>query len=124
MNGSVIDTNVIIKFLNGDKKARQIFDENQDIAIPVTVVGELVFGAYKSARTQENLEIFNGFISQYTVLPIDKSVADIYGEIKAGLAKKGVNLPENDIWIAATAKANRCRVISFDSHFSHIETIP
>jgi len=123
MNGSAIDTNVIIKFLNGDEKARQIFDENQDIAIPVTVVGELVFGAYKSARRQENLELFNNFISQYSILSIDKAVADIYGEIKAGLASKGINLPENDIWIAATAKANNRNIISFDSHFSHIETV-
>jgi len=123
MNGSAIDTNVIIKFLNGDEKARKIFDENKDIAIPVTVVGELVFGACKSARRQENLEIFNGFISQYLVLPIDKSVAAIYGEIKMSLSSKGINLPENDIWIAATAKANNRRVISFDTHFSHIEAI-
>jgi len=120
MNGSAIDTNVIIKFLNGDEKARQIFDENQDIAIPITVVGELVFGACKSARRQENLELFNGFVSQYSVLPIDKAVADIYGKIKADLASKGVNLPENDIWIAATAKANNRKIISFDIHFSHI----
>ena len=120
MSGSAIDTNVIIKFLNGDEKARQIFDENQDIAIPVTVVGELSFGACKSARRQENLELFNGFVSQYSILPIDKTVADIYGEIKASLASKGINLPENDIWIAATAKANNRKIISFDAHFSHI----
>jgi len=120
MNGSAIDTNVIIKFLNGDEKARQIFDENQDIAIPVTVVGELVFGACKSARRQENLKLFNDFISQYPILQIDKSVADIYGELKASLASKGINLPENDIWIAATSKANNRSVISFDAHFSNI----
>jgi len=120
MNGSAIDTNVIIKFLNGDEKARQIFDANPDIAIPVTVVGELVFGAYKSARTQKNLELFYGFISQYPILAIDKTVADTYGEIKADLASRGINLPENDIWIAATARANGRSVISFDAHFSHI----
>jgi len=122
MNGSAIDTNVIIKFLNGDEKARQIFDENQEIAIPVTVVGELIFGACKSARRQENLELFNDFISQYDILPIDKTVAKIYGEVKAKLAIKGINLPENDIWIAATAKANDYNVISFDAHFAHIGT--
>ena len=120
MNGSAVDTNVIIKFLNGDEKARQIFDDNQDIAIPVTVIGELTFGAYKSARKQENLELFNGFVSQYPILLIDKEVADMYGEIKADLASKGINLPENDIWIAATAKANKRNVISFDVHFSHM----
>ena len=121
MSGSAFDTNVIIKYLNGDEKARLLFDENQEIVIPVIVVGELIYGACKSARKQENLKLFNEFISQYEIIPIDKTVAKIYGEIKAFLANKGINLPENDIWIAATAKANGYRIVSFDSHFVHME---
>ena len=40
--------------------------------------------------------------------------------MKAALAKKGTPIPENDIWIAATALETGARLVSYDSHFDHV----
>ena len=123
MNGSLVDTNVIIKLLAGDEHAVRLFSVAQDISIPVTVAGELFYGAYKSSRTQENLSLFMDFLSNYPILPIDDKISMSYGEIKSQLVKKGFTIPENDIWIAATAMVHRLTLITFDSHFSNIDSL-
>ena len=45
MNGSVIS-----RMLNGDKTAVEILDKIEKKFVPMVVVGELFYGAYKSAR--------------------------------------------------------------------------
>ena len=121
MNGNVVDTNVIIKLLSGDDNAVRLFNDAENIFVPVTVAGELFYGAYKSSRIQENLKLFMDFLSMYTTLPIDSDVARVYGEIKTQLFQKGLPIPENDIWIAATAKTYKLTLLTFDTHFSNID---
>ena len=55
------------------------------------------------------------------MLDVTQKVADKYGIIKANLQKHGHILPENDMWIAATALANDMTVVTQDKHFSVIE---
>jgi len=121
MNGSLVDTNVIISFLKGDGEALRLFDSANGIAVPVIVVGELFYGANKSVKVRENLKKFNDFLSEYTIVPVNIEVAEAFGKIKSQLAKSGKPIPENDIWIAAIAKANSMPLITFDSHFLWIE---
>jgi len=122
MNGKyIVDTNVIIRLLAANERSVELFDQADYIYIPVIVVGELRYGAENSSRKQTNLDIFNDFISQYEVLDVDLSVAREYGEIKAQLKSIGMTIPENDIWIAAIAKANACSLLTFDSHFTKVD---
>jgi len=118
MNGDLIDTNVIIRVLNGDQQAVELFDSLESIHISAITVGELMYGAYKSSKTQDNIKLFDEFLSEYTIIGIDENVSRIYGKTKAELVLKGVNIPENEIWIAATANHNNLRIISYDEHFS------
>jgi tRNA(fMet)-specific endonuclease VapC len=46
-----------------------------------------------------------------------------YAIIKADLKKNGTPIPENDIWIAATAHAKKLKVATFDEHFEKIAQI-
>ena len=121
MNGKfLVDTNVIIKLLNSDVRAIEMFDSADEIHIPVIVAGELLYGAQNSTRKQENMTIFNDFLSQYIIVNIDAPTAETYGEIKAQLKKDGVTIPENDLWIAATAKTKQYMLMTFDSHFDKV----
>jgi tRNA(fMet)-specific endonuclease VapC len=120
MNGNMLDTNVIIKYLAGDESAKRLIDNASDISISVIVVGELHYGAQKSSRTESNLALFANFLSDFIIVPIDKNIAAIYGEIKEQLRKTGFNIPENDIWIAATAKSQQSNLITYDAHFKSI----
>lgn len=123
MSGSLIDTNVIIKLLNGDKKAADLFDSLDDIHISVITAGELFYGAQKSSRIDENTILFKSFLSEYSMVEINESVSEAYGQIKANLVKQGINIPENDIWIAATAISYNLDLVTYDEHFKNINNL-
>ena len=123
MNGDMLDTNVIIKFLAGDEIAKQLLGRASDISVSVIVVGELQYGAQKSSRTESNLALFSSFLSSFAIIPIDEKIAAVYGEVKEQLRANGINIPENDVWIAATAKSRQCRLITFDAHFKSVNGI-
>jgi predicted nucleic acid-binding protein len=57
------------------------------------------------------------------LLPMTKATAVSYANIKAKLVKSGYNIPDNDIWIAASAHEHGLSVAVFDNHFSYIEDI-
>ncbi|MBR3924076.1 MAG: PIN domain-containing protein [Kiritimatiellae bacterium] len=52
--------------------------------------------------------------------PVTQSIAERWGYVKASLAKNGTPIPDNDIWIAATALETGARLISYDSHFDSV----
>jgi tRNA(fMet)-specific endonuclease VapC len=94
MSGSVIDTNVIIRMLNGDEAAVNLLDTVSRAFIPIIVVGELFYGAAKSTRRQENMELFRRAIDSFDgILTVDETVAESYGVIKFDLKKNGFTIP-------------------------------
>ncbi|MCX7098389.1 MAG: PIN domain-containing protein [Methylococcales bacterium] len=52
-----LDTNVVIAIFNNKHHAVTLLNQYQTIYLPVTVCGELLFGAKNSARSQENKQI-------------------------------------------------------------------
>lgn len=123
MNGSVIDSNVLIKFLQGDERAINALEGEDELFIPSIVMGELLYGVEKSKQKLNNYVLYSDFLAQFEILPVDKLVAETYAVLKAELFSKGINTPENDLWIAATARANGLGVLSFDKHFEEMGLI-
>lgn len=123
MNGNLVDTNVIVKMLNGDLEAVEIFESLDEVFVSVITAGELYYGASKSARNQENKKLFEDFLSEYPIIEISEGIGCVYGEVKAGLVKIGVNIPENDLWIASTALEKNMTLVSFDRHFQNIKRL-
>ena len=123
MNGNLMDTNVIVRVLNGD---RELINELSKISSHCTctvVLGELMYGAAKSAHVVQNKQNAKSFCSRYPLLGVSNIVAEFYGEIKKDLLSHGNVMPENDMWIAATALANDMTVITQDKHFEHIQNL-
>ncbi|UCH96009.1 MAG: type II toxin-antitoxin system VapC family toxin [Candidatus Aminicenantes bacterium] len=124
MNGKyLLDTNIVILFLKKDNEIVEKIKELEEVYIPVTVFGELYFGAYKSQKVEENLKNISNLLENVTVLEHSVNTAKIYGEIKNQLKEKGKPIPENDIWIAAIAKQHDLTVITNDIHFEEIEDL-
>ena len=121
MNGDMLDTNVIIKYLAGDESAKRLMNNASGISVSAIVVGELQYGAKKSSKTESNLTLFANILSSFAIIPVTEKIASVYGEVKEQLRKQGVNIPENDIWIAASAKAQNCRLLTFDAHFKSVD---
>jgi tRNA(fMet)-specific endonuclease VapC len=108
---------------NDHKIAIQLLDSIQDKYVSIITVAELYFGAYKSARKEANLKVMQGILDNFTILYIDDYVAHSYALIKTNLQKNGTPIPDNDIWIAATAHANNISVATFDDHFNYVSQI-
>jgi tRNA(fMet)-specific endonuclease VapC len=87
------------------------------------VLGELFFGAAKSARPAENTDRVERFAANRYIVSCDLDVAREYGRLKKRLQEKGRPLPENDIWIAATAKRHEMVLVTRDSHFEEVDDL-
>lgn len=125
MTGSVLlDTNIIIGLFANEQPILARLSQADHIFIPSTVLGELYYGACKSAHSERNVRRIDEFAVSVAVLVCDAGTAVHYGRIKKALREKGKPLPENDIWIAAVAQQHGLTVISRDQHFKEIESLP
>ncbi len=71
----------------------------------VITYGELQFGAQKSQQTQQVLQALEKLSLAIPVLEMDKQVSQHYGDIRARLQQAGTPIGNNDLWIAAHARA-------------------
>jgi tRNA(fMet)-specific endonuclease VapC len=120
---TLFDTNVLISFLEGLPEAVAQVGAASNPCISVITVGELAYGAQKSEQTAANERRFAELVRQFDVVSIDEQVAGEYGIAKAALAAANYKLPENDIWIAATAKASDSMLVTYDNHFKRVAGI-
>lgn len=73
--------------------------------ISVITFGELAYGVAKSefrAKATEQLEELVGLLP---VLPMPPAAGQVYGAIRAELEARGEMIGNNDLWIAAHARA-------------------
>ncbi len=115
-----LDTNVAIDFLRGIQPITDRVLNFSTIYLPVTVCGELLFGAANASDKEKNLVKTHDFISNCKILNINGLVAEQYANIRNDLKIKGKPIPENDIWIAALCSTNDIPLFTHDSHFNNI----
>src|SRR5437660_2971433 len=100
----LLDTTVVVDHLRKrDPSIVQRFKEAQTLYLPLTALGELLYGVYNSALQARGLKQIEEFLKICAVLGPDERTAHLYGQIKTDLTRKGKPIPQNDIWIAAVA---------------------
>ncbi len=116
----LFDTNIAIALLNKDADIEaQIM--GKVFFLGSIVLGELYYGAQKSARLKENLAKIETIATKNRVLDCTKQTAIEYGLIKQSLETKGKLIPDNDIWIAALAKEHNLTLVTRDDHFNRVD---
>jgi tRNA(fMet)-specific endonuclease VapC len=124
MNGKYcLDTNIIIALFARNENILTKLAQVEQVFISSTVLGELYYGALKSARVYENLRRIDDFAKGCTILDCDAETARVYGKIKVELTQKGKMIPDNDIWIAAVARQLDLIIVTKDQHFSVVEDL-
>ncbi len=122
MNGRyLLDTNLVIALFAEDRSVQQHLSEAGEVFISSIVLGELYYGARKSAHVETNLTRIEEFASRMSLLGCDQDTARHYGRIKNLLRAKGRPIPENDIWIAAIAEQHQLVLAARDGHFQEVE---
>ncbi len=119
--GSVlVDTNVVVAYFRGDRKLHPNFTGATTVNLPWVVLGELYYGAQRAQRKQEQLAYIRDLLTFTEVLFPDHDTAAIYGQIKAELAQLGKPIPDNDLWVAATARQHDLPLATRDAHFAQV----
>ena len=83
-----------------------------DAAISVITWGEMLYGAEKSKQRRKALQLLEEFKTFVPVLPIPETAGNTYGIIRALLESKGTPIGNNDLWIAAHAKAAGLTIVT------------
>jgi tRNA(fMet)-specific endonuclease VapC len=115
----MLDTNVVVAFLNGNKSIlRRIRAEVDKIALNTLVIAELDYGAKASQRARENSEKLYRLVEVCQVIPFDIECARVFGTIKSKLQSLGRPTGEMDGLIAATAMAHKATLVTADKKHS------
>ena len=88
----MLDTCICVAYLRGRnegllQKLRSY--EPSLIKIPAIVMAELMYGAYKSRRVEDNLREIEEFAADFEIIPFDNLEAQAYGQIRTALERKG-----------------------------------
>lgn len=102
----MLDTNICIHLIRS-KSAKVIQKLARlaitDVVISAITLGELQFGAEKSARPGQNRQALDSFLVPFSIVDFDYSAAVSYGRIRAQLEQQGMKIGPLDTLIAARA---------------------
>lgn len=111
----LLDTNVCVDYLNGRYPAvvaRVQKSAPDDLGLSCLVVGELRYGADRSARPKANHLRIDRLVAELECLDFDPRAAAIYGRVRAGLEAAGKPIGPNDMLIAAHALSRRLVLVT------------
>lgn len=92
----------------------------QSLALPVTVLGEYRYGFLGSTRRALLEAWFDELVADARVLEVTARTAQVYARVRQQLRVAGTPIPENDVWIAASAIEHRLPLLTRDKHFNAV----
>lgn len=108
MNGRyLLDTSVAVALLRDDPAIRTRLIPGRGVCMSITVLGELLFGAARSAKPDEGRQRIADLVRRCPVVAHSEQTAEQYAPIKAGLAAKGQPIPDNDGYCGSSVIRNR-----------------
>ncbi len=103
----LLDTNICIHYFKGQFDLKEKIEKIgfQRFAISEITLAELIYGAEKSQKKNENIKVVENFAERIAIIPIFDSIR-IYGKEKSRLRQKGTIISDLDLFIGATAIVN------------------
>ena len=122
-NSLLLDTCVVVKHFRDATAVADKLAAYEDLYLPQQALGELYYGAYRSARPEKHLAQIERFLAAVDVLNPDEETSQLYGQIATALALAGTPIPQNDVWIAAMAIQTGLPLATCDGHFTRISDL-
>ncbi|MBD9354968.1 type II toxin-antitoxin system tRNA(fMet)-specific endonuclease VapC [Methylomonas albis] len=104
----LLDTNICIyiaKYNPPEVRERFARHAADELAMSVITLGELRFGAEKSQARERALAGINELTGLIPVYSLPEAAGEHYGQIRSALQKIGQPIGNNDLWLAAHARA-------------------
>ncbi len=111
----LLDTNICIYIARHNPPiVRERFSRHAaaELAMSVVTLGELRFGAEKSQSRERALAVIAQLETMMQIAPLTESVGEHYGQIRATLQRSGQTIGNNDLWLAAHARAEGWILVS------------
>lgn len=121
-----LDTDTMIYFFKGVESVahRMVVIDNQQLNTTIINHAELLFGAFCSARKNDNLKLIRGFFKNIKILPFCENASMIFADNKAQLKSKGKPLDDLDLMIASICIQNDMTLITNNTkHFSRLKAL-
>ncbi len=126
MKKYLIDSDILIYFLKGKQEVVEKLAQIpiDDLYISRINYTELIYGAYNSAKINQNLKIIEPFLDSFKVLEFTLNSSLIFAKEKARLKKNGNIIADMDLMIASIAIENDCTLISNNiKHFDRVQNL-
>ena len=126
MKKYLIDSDILIYFLKGKQETVEKLSQIPMDSLYISRINytELIYGAYNSARIEENLKIIEPFLENFKILEFDKSSSLVFAKEKARLKKSGNIIADMDLMIASIAIINGCTLITNNlKHFQRVQNL-
>ncbi|MCF6322921.1 MAG: tRNA(fMet)-specific endonuclease VapC [Gammaproteobacteria bacterium] len=103
----MLDTNIVIYTIkNRPAQVREAFKQHENqMCISAVTLGELVYGAEKSAKPEQNLATIEGLTARLNVAAFDQHASEHFGQLRAELARNGKPIGPYDMMIAGHARS-------------------
>ena len=113
----VLDTNVVARLLDGDERVlAHLSDiEPDEVGIPLLVLAELLFGAEKSARREQNRARIQHLTEKLPMLHLSPAIARRYAVVRADVERRGRRKSDFDLMIACTALEHGATLVTNDA---------
>ena len=120
----LLDTTILVAAIKGHFAVVEALRSlaPADLLLSSVVLGELETGAIKSAWPERNRRQLLALVDHLELVPVDRTVALAYGQIRTTLERQGTPIGANDLWIAAQAQAlNAVLVTDNTREFSRVD---
>ena len=121
----LLDTNICIYIAKNNPPAvREKFARvtASELAISVITLGELRFGAEKSQNRERAIASIDALLATVQIAPLTERAGEHYGQIRAVLQRAGLVIGNNDLWLAAQARAEGWTLVTNNEReFSRVE---
>jgi len=120
----LLDSDVLIHALRGNLKVVERMKASSEMpkALSAISYGELLYGAAKSDRRQENLARVRRIAEIFPVLEVTSAVVETFAAIKVSLESKGTRIDDFDLLIASTALLHNYTLVTGNT--KHFQNIP
>jgi tRNA(fMet)-specific endonuclease VapC len=110
----MLDTNICIYVMKAyPPELREKFNTlAEQLCISSVTLGELHYGAEKSARRTQNLTAIGHFVARIEVLPFGDRAAAHYGQLRAELERAGTPCGPHDMQIGGHARSEGLIVVT------------
>ena len=122
MRGLLLDSCVYIDMADGDERVADALAAARRVYFSAIALGELLAGFQPGERGESKRAMLERFIatSGARILPVRQQTADAYAALFKHCKQHGRMIPQNDLWIAATALEYGLTILTADRHFTEL----